>query len=104
MVERPLESSSPDDACGAERASEFLIERVKAASGRLYHQGRRIPPLACNAQTPAIRFIAEHRLHRVPTAVARAIVAWGDGFPAVLLTSVPTAMSMLALQARGSRC
>src|SRR5262249_30151481 len=50
------------------------------------------------------RFVASQRLHRVPTSVARALVLWGEGFPVELLTSVPSAEHVLALQSRGARC
>jgi len=40
----------------------------------------------------------------VSAAVARALVACGDGFPVELLTAVPTARHVLELQARGARC
>ena len=88
----------------AERACEFVIERVRAQSGHRYHQGARRPPLPCGSSAPAIRFLAEQRLHRVPIAVARALVAWGDGFSVDLLTSVPPATHVLGLQAAGRRC
>jgi len=101
----PSESSSLcDGSAAAERACEFVIARVKALSGHRYHQGTRRPALPCSSQAPAIRFLAEHRLHRVPVAVARALVAWADGFPVVLLTSVPSATFVLGLQAEGRRC
>jgi len=48
--------------------------------------------------------MAEQRLYRVSTSVARALVAWGDGFPAVLLASVPLPDYVLELQAQGRRC
>jgi hypothetical protein len=88
----------------AEQACEFVIARVRAQSGHRYHQGARRPPLACASRAPAIRFLAEERLHRVPVAVARALVAWGDGFPVELLAGVPPPAHVLALQAEGRRC
>lgn len=101
----PSESSSPcDGSAAAERACEFVIAQVKALSGHRYHQGARRPALSCSSKGPAIRFLAEQRLHRVPVAVARALVAWADGFPVVLLTSVPPARLVLDLQAEGRRC
>jgi hypothetical protein len=51
-----------------------------------------------------VRFFAEQRLHRVSTAVARALLAWADGFPVELMTEVPPAAAVLALQAEGRRC
>lgn len=88
----------------AEQACEFVIAGAKAASGRLFRQGPRKPPLACASASPLVRFVAEQRLHRISTAVARALVAWSDGFPVELLGSVPAAGHVLALQARGARC
>jgi hypothetical protein len=43
-------------------------------------------------------------MHRVSTAVARALVAWGNGFPVELRTEVPPAVALLGLQAEGRRC
>src|SRR5260221_1851545 len=101
----PSESSSPcDSLADAERACEFVIARVKVLRGHRYHQGARKPALGCKSRAPAIRFLAEHRLHRIPVAAARALVAWADGFPVKLLTSVPPAPLVLGLQAEGRRC
>ena len=88
----------------AERACVYVIERGRAAHGRLFHQGARHPPLPTQARSPALRFVAEQRMFRVSTAVARALVAWGDGFPVELLYEVPSPEHVLALQARGRRC
>jgi hypothetical protein len=88
----------------AERACAYVIAKVKASSGRLFDQGARVPPLATASSSPAIRFMAERRLHRVSTAVARALLAWADGFPVELLSDVPAAGTVLALQAEGRRC
>jgi hypothetical protein len=88
----------------AERAAAFVIAKVRAASGRLFHQGPRVPPLATGSSSEAVRFIAEQRIHRLPTTVARALLAWSDGFPVELLTHVPPAAAVLALQAEGRRC
>jgi hypothetical protein len=88
----------------AERACEFVVTRVRAASGHLFRQGPRKPPLPCRSSAPLLRFFAEERLHRVPIAVARALVAWGDGFPVELFTGIPDPRDVLALQARGARC
>jgi hypothetical protein len=43
-------------------------------------------------------------MHRVSKPVARALVAWGNGFPVELLTEVPSALALLRLQAEGRRC
>jgi hypothetical protein len=88
----------------AERICEFVAERARIASGRLFHQGARKPPLACTCSAPLVRFFAEERVHRVSTAVARALVACGDGFPVEVTTAVPAPRHVLALQARGARC
>jgi hypothetical protein len=89
---------------GAEQACAYVIAKVRASSGRLFDQGARVPALASTSSSPAVRFIAERRLHRVSTAVARALLAWADGFPVELLTEVPPAAAVLALQAEGRRC
>jgi hypothetical protein len=81
-----------------------VASKARLASGRLFHQGARKPPLACAARSPLVRFFAEERVHRVSTAVARALVACGEGFPVEVLTGVPTPRHVLELQARGARC
>jgi hypothetical protein len=88
----------------SEQACEFVIARVKAQSGHRYHQGPRRPPLVCASRAPAIRFFAEQRLHKIPVAVARALVAWSNGFPVDLMTTIPSPARVLALQAEGRRC
>jgi hypothetical protein len=88
----------------AERACRFILAKVKARSGHRFHQGSRNPPLACRSNAPELRFLAAHRVHRIPVDVARALLAWGDGFPVELLGSVPSAREVLAFQARGKRC
>jgi hypothetical protein len=88
----------------AERACDFVIARARAASGHLFHQGERKPALPCASPSPLVRRVAERRFHRISTAVARALVAWADGFPVELLTSVPSARHVLELQAQGARC
>jgi hypothetical protein len=98
----PGENATPSSS--AEQACEFVIARVKAQSGHRYHQGPRRPPLACGSHAPAVRFLAEQRLHKIPVAVARALVAWSAGFPVDLLTTIPSPARVLALQAEGRRC
>src|SRR3954464_9321596 len=102
-----VSSVSPRDESGlvsqAERAAEYVIARARAASGHRFHQGRRVPPLPSGELGGALRFFAEQRLHRVPTSVARALLAWGAGFPATLCTSIPEPCYVLSLQARGER-
>jgi hypothetical protein len=48
--------------------------------------------------------LVERRVYRVPDAVVRALLTWSRGFPVELLTHVPAARVVLALQARGQRC
>jgi hypothetical protein len=88
----------------AERICDFVATRVRAGSRHLFRQGARKPPLACTSRAPLVRLFAEERVHRVPTAVARALVACGEGFPVEVLTSIPTPEHVLELQARGARC
>lgn len=88
----------------AERASAYVIERVRRAAGSRWRQGRWTPALACEAGE-AVRTVATWRLHRVERVVAEALVAWAAGRRDVeLLTRVPTPGELLALQARGRRC
>jgi hypothetical protein len=98
-MESSFETPSP-----AERICDFVASKARLASGRLFRQGARKPPLPCASTAPLVRFFAEERVHRVPTAVARALVACGDGFPVEVLASVPTPAHVLGLQARGARC
>jgi len=51
-----------------------------------------------------VRRFATERFYRVPDLAARALVAWAEGAPVELLTHVPDAECVLALQARGARC
>jgi hypothetical protein len=104
VIESSAASAMTARAADAERASAYVIDNVRASSGRLFHQGARVPPLVSIASSPAVRFIAEQRIHRLSFAVARALLAWADGFPVELFTDVPTAATVLALQAEGRRC
>ena len=97
-------SAPPLGHADAERACAYVIAKARASSGRLFHQGARLPPLASASRSPEVRFIAEQRIHRVSTAVARALVAWAAGFSVELLTEMPPAAAVLALQAEGRRC
>jgi hypothetical protein len=104
VLERMSAAGPPARHSEAERACAYVIDKVRASSGRWFHQGARVPPLASTSTSPVVRFIAEQRIHRVPTSVARALLAWADGFPVELLTCVPPATRVLALQAAGRRC
>jgi hypothetical protein len=99
-----LSGSEARPGSAAERICEFVASKARAGSGPLFRQGARKPPLACSSSAPLVRFFAEERVHRVPTAVARALVACAEGFPVEVLTSVPDARHVLELQARGARC
>jgi hypothetical protein len=87
----------------AERAAEFLIDRVRAARGRLWDEGP-----ATNTATPsspALRVLATRRVRGVPPIVARGLLAWDRGERAVdLLRRIPAAREVLERQARGRRC
>ena len=87
-----------------EQACAYVIDKARASSGRLFDQGPRVPPFATRSSSPAVRFIAERRIHRVSSAVVRALMAWAQGFPVDLWTEVPPAATVLALQAAGRRC
>jgi hypothetical protein len=108
-----IENIAPPDALGVvsasrivdvERVCEFVLASVQSRAGTRALQGARIPPLACRSGSPLVRFFAERRLCRVPTAVAHALVAWADGFPVTLLTRVPSPDEVLELQSVGERC
>ena len=88
-------------------ACAYIEARVRRASGTRWLQGPRVPPLQTPpaGASPSVKLFAEHRLHRVPSAVARALVAWARGERLVdLLYRVPTPREVVALQARGRRC
>ena len=104
VVEQARATAPAVPLADAERACVYLIDKVRASSGRLFHQGARVPPLTAASTSPVVRFIAERRIHRVSTSVARALLAWADGFPVELLSDVPPASAVLALQAKGHRC
>jgi hypothetical protein len=97
-------SDSELGARDAERACEFILAAVERRAGPRAHQGRRNPPLPCRSTGTVVRLFAERRLHRVTSSVARALVAWSDGFPVRLFTRVPSAAEVLSLQAKGRRC
>jgi hypothetical protein len=90
---------------GAETTAAFLLERVRAARGALWDEGRgRVQPPA-PPSGPALQAFAERRVRGVPEAVVRGLFAWDRGErPVDLLFEVPAARRLLALQARGRRC
>ena len=89
---------------GAETTAAFLLERVRAARGALWDEGRgRVPALA-PPSGPALQTLAERRVRGVPEAVVRGLFAWDRGErPVDLLFEIPSARRLLALQARGRR-
>ncbi len=95
-------------AADAERASAYLVERVKRSAGTRWAQGAHAPPLALAPSleaAPALATIGRVRLWRVPRHVAAGLVAWAHGARRVeLLAAVPTPRHVLALQAEGRRC
>src|SRR5262245_63477074 len=89
----------------AETTAAFLLDRVRAARGPLWNEGRaRVPP-AAPPSGPALRTFAERRVRGVPEDVVRGLFAWDRGErPVDLLFEVPPARHLLALQAGGRRC
>jgi hypothetical protein len=89
----------------AETTAAFLLDRVRAARGPLWDEGRgRVPPPA-PPSGPALRTFAERRVRGVPEDVVRGLFAWDRGErPVDLLFDVPAARRVLALQSRGRRC
>jgi hypothetical protein len=89
----------------AETTAAFLLERVRAARGAQWDEGRgRVTPPA-PPSGPALRTFAERRVRGVPEDVVRGLFAWDRGQRQVdLLFEVPAARRVLALQARARRC
>lgn len=95
-------NARPSDA---ETAADFLLERVRAARGALWDEGRARVAAAPPPSGPALRVFAERRVRGVPEDVARGLLAWERGLrPADLLFEIPPAEGVLARQARGRRC
>jgi hypothetical protein len=89
----------------AETTAAFLLDRVRAARGSLWDEGRsRVAPDAPPSGA-ALGVFAERRVRGVPEDVVRGLFAWDRGRrPADLLFEIPTAEGVLARQARGRRC
>ena len=89
----------------AETTAAFLLARVQATRGAMWDEGRgRVQPPA-PPSGPALRTFAERRVRGVPEDVVRGLFAWDRGErPVDLLSEVPAARQVLALQARGRRC
>ena len=88
---------------GAETTAAFLLERVRAARGPLWDEGRGRVPAPGPPSGPALQTFAERRVRGVPEDVVRGLFAWDRGErPVDLLFEVPAARRVLALQARGA--
>lgn len=99
-----MKASSPA-AADAETTATFLLERVRAARGAAWDEGKaRVAP-ATAPSGPALGVFAERRVRGVPEDVVRGLFAWERGErPVDLLVTVPRAFEVLARQARGRRC
>ncbi len=90
---------------GAETTAAFLLERVRAARGAMWDEGRGRVPAPVPPSGPALQTFVERRVRGVPEAVVRGLFAWDRGErPVDLLSDVPAARRVLSLQARGRRC
>ena len=90
---------------GAETTAAFLLERVRAARGAMWDEGRGRVPAPVPPSGPALQTFVERRVRGVPEAVVRGLFAWDRGErPVDLLSEVPAARRVLSLQARGRRC
>ena len=90
----------------AERAAGFVLERVRAARGRLWDEGAR-PPVTddCPPGAAALDVFATRRVRGVSPVVAHALLAWARGErPVDLLSAVAPAREILRRQAAGRRC
>jgi hypothetical protein len=89
----------------AEETAAFLIERVRAARGRLWDEGAVTSSIMGIPSGPALRVLATRRVRGVPPVVARGLLAWDRGERDVeLLRRIPAAREVLGRQARGRRC
>jgi hypothetical protein len=89
----------------AETTAAFLLERVRAARGPLWDEGRARVAVEASPSGPALRVFSERRVRGVPEDVVRGLLAWDGGRrPVDLLFEIPPAEGVLARQARGRRC
>jgi hypothetical protein len=87
----------------AEVAAQFLLERVRAARGRMWDQGARALPEPLPAGA-ALRVFATRRVRGIPELVAHGLLAWArEGRPGELVRDIPSAREILALQSAGRR-
>jgi hypothetical protein len=96
---------SAASATDAETTAAFLLERVRAARGALWDEGRARVAAPEPPSSPALRVFADRRVRGVPEDVVRGLFAWDHGRrPVDLLLEIPPAAGVLARQARGRRC
>ncbi len=83
-----------------------MLERVRAAKGRLWDEGARPGGAEPGApQTGALHVFATRRVRSVPQVVSRSLLAWDRAERAVdLLHRIPSAEEVLERQTRGRRC
>jgi hypothetical protein len=98
MDHRPESSHAAD----AETTAGFLLERVRAAKGRMWDQGAR--PATEAPAGEALRLFASRRVRGIPEAVAQGLLAWArGGRPALLVERIPAAREILRRQSQGQR-
>src|SRR5688572_17416386 len=88
----------------AEVTVRFLLDGARNLAGKRYLQGSWNPALSCRSSRGLVKWFAETRVYRVPKTAARGLIGWAESFPVELLREVPTAESVLFLQAQGRRC
>ena len=97
----------------AERAADYLVERARRESGRTFRQGAWDGAFAREAlrlgeklgeDCAALNFLTRHRVRCVPRRAVSGLFAWANGFPVELRDDVPSADTVLELQASGRRC
>lgn len=89
----------------AATVARYLLDRTRAQKGARWDQGARRDGWAVPGDAPTeVATFGQRRVCGVPDEVARGLLAWwADGRPAVVTTGIPTALDVLALQARGAR-
>jgi hypothetical protein len=93
---------SESSHAAAEEAARFLLDRVRAARGRLWDQGARTALEAPAGE--ALRVFATRRVRGIPACVVTSLLAWGRGErPVDLSRRIPAAVEVLRHQARGRR-
>jgi hypothetical protein len=102
--------TTPSAAQNAELTARFLLDRVRAARGRLWDEGAR-PGAGAAAASPlpppdaALGVFARRRVRGVPPVVADGLLAWArDERPVDLVFHVLPAREVLRGQAAGRRC